>query len=777
MTELYEKAGLFYLGKEANRGDEASLTLIKNKWLTTHAAIIGMTGSGKTGLGITLIEEAAMDNIPVIVIDPKGDMGNVCLTDPEFRAESFLPWVTSEAEAKGVDALELAKETAARWKKGIESWHQDSSRVARFHRVEKVIYTPGSSSGVAVNILSSLEAPSKELQEDADLFAAYLKSTVTGLLSLIGETNDDINSPAYIVTAKIIRDAWRRGEAMSIEGLIGALMMPPFKKVGVLPLEKFFPQKERFKLANRFNALLASPGFERWLEGETLDIQRMLYTKEGKARIAVFSIAHLNDEERMFFVTLLLNRYIAWMRRQSGTSRLKAMLYMDEIFGFFPPNANPPSKEPMLLLLKQARAFGTGIVLSTQNPVDLDYKGLANIGTWFVGRLQTKQDIARIIDGMQMRGEEHFSKTEMAAMMTQLQSRQFFLKSAYLDSIRLFSTRWVMSYLKGPLDREEIRTLTAPYKKTMQTQNEEVHSNQTTRLRTSEVRVYEPLDRSIPVYFEPPLALPVHYEATLGAKANVRFFNQRRGIDKMRTLTLSLPLEEAIHTINWEGAYEEEEDVFSFLRTPPKEATFGEVPESVAHDKGLRRAERALKIWLYRTQTLEMWRCRALKMESLPDESYGDFVVRVEDVLAQKREEAIEKLQERYAKKEKTLLNRIAKARERVAKEEKDATSSLIDTGIAILGALFGKSTPSKIGRTLSKGTKVLKERDDLSAAKARLERLLEEMEALESELEEKIEEMSVRFSVERYPVEPFKLTPRKSDIDVTACAVVWREA
>jgi hypothetical protein len=773
MQEIYEKIGLFYLGKDADTPQEESLTLLKNKWLTTHAAIIGMTGSGKTGLGVALIEEAAIDNIPAVVIDPKGDMGDLCLTDPDFKPESFLPWVKEEAESKGVDAQTYARKTAQKWKEGIEAWHQDSARVARYHRVQKVIYTPGSSAGVSVNILSSLEAPSEAIIQDGDTFASYLKSTVTGLLSLIGEKSE-ADDPAYVLTARIIAAAWRKGESLTLESLIGAIVSPPFKKLGVLPLERFFPQKERMKLANRFNAVIASPGFERWLEGETLDMERMLYDEEGKARIAIFSIAHLNDEERMFFVTLLLNRYIAWMRRQSGTSRLRTLLYMDEIFGYFPPNANPPSKEPMLLLLKQARAFGTGIVLSTQNPVDLDYKGLSNIGTWFIGRLQTKQDIERIIDGLKGKLGDSTSAKKIAETLMGLQSRTFMLKSVHMDALRLFSTRWVMSYLKGPLKRDEIRRLSAPYKKD---ENRIESTEKASVYAQAEDTFVEPLDESIPVFYEQPLASPASYLPTLGAEVRIRFFNQRRGIDKTTEEILTLPLDADIAHIDWAEAQNDDEPFDRFLKRPPQSAKFAPLPQCVRRDKGLKAAIRELKNHLYATRYLETWRCKALKLDAFPDETYASFLARVDDVLESKKDEAVEKLQERYEKKEKRLKERIARAQAKVEKEEHDTTGSLIDTGIAILGALFGRKSTASIGRTISKGSKVLKERDDLSRAKAQLETLLEEMEMLETEFEEKLEEVAERYTRENYPVETVRIRPRKSDIDVALCAVVWRSA
>ncbi len=776
MQTVYEKAGLFYLGKEVDKeqGDVTEvLTLLKNKNLTTHAAIIGMTGSGKTGLGIGLLEEAAIDNIPAIVIDPKGDMGDLCLTDPAFDPQHFLPWVKDEAEAKGEEPLVYAETVARRWKEGIESWGQSSERVKRFSRVKRLIYTPGSSSGIPVNILASMGVPPDEIMQDSDLFSSYLKSTATSLLALIGEATDALDSPSYILIAQILKQAWLAGEDMGIEKMVGAIISPSFKSVGVLSLEDFFPKEKRFKLATQFNALLASPSFSLWLQGEPLDIQKLLYDDEGKAKISIFSISHLNDEERMFFVTLLLNKYIAWMRRQSGASRLKAMLYMDEIFGFFPPTKNPPSKEPMLLLLKQARAFGTGIVLSTQNPVDLDYKGLANIGTWFIGRLQTRQDIDRVIEGLGGKIGSSFETKEIRALLSSLRQRTFFLKSTHLEDIRLFTTRWVMSYLKGPLKRDEISELMADEKMDIDSKTNVSGSARQSVVHTK--ATLQQIDSSIAQYYEPDISGNNDFYATLGAKVTIHFFNQRRGIDEQKMLIVSLPLTEEMQRIEWGEAQEDENDFERFPHNAPKDAHFAMLPEIILRDKGLRHAIRELKAHLYQTQSLQLWKCPALKMASHPGDSKADFMVEIEDALQEKKEAEIEKLKERYGKKEKVLLDRLQRAKERVEKENADTVNSLIETGISVLGALFGKRSVTKIGRAVNKGGKILKERADMSRAEARVASIQDDIDALEEELESKIDQLNERYDVNSYSVEPLIIKPRRTDIDVMNCALVWR--
>ncbi len=777
MVEIYEKLGLFYVGQDVDRNSmEATgdLTLLKNTNFTTHAAIIGMTGSGKTGLGIGLIEEAAIDNIPSIVIDPKGDMGNLLLTDPTFSPEVFRPWVADEARAKGKQPLAYAREVAKMWKDGLASHHQDASRVEKFGNVDKTIYTPGSSAGISVNVLSSLDAPPSEIMDDSDLFASTLSSTVSSLLALVGIEADPVESKEYILIAQILSSAWIGGESLSLEDLIGRIISPTFRKIGVLPLDDFYPRDKRFNLATRFNSVIASPTFSAWLEGETLDIQRMLYDEQGNARIAIFSIAHLNDAERMFFVTLLLNRYIAWMRRQSGSGSLKTVLYMDEIFGFFPPVGNPPSKEPMLLLLKQARAFGVGIILSTQNPVDLDYKGLSNIGTWFIGRLQTRQDIERVIDGLGNKTGSSFDRKEIAALLANLKKRVFFLKSAHLDDIRLFSTRWVMSYLKGPLKRADIAALMADRKRSPASQeNRSAPAPRKTGKSRTGYDTFVTLDSSITQLFRPALGGETDFRPQLVAHAMLHYFSQSRGIDVSESMCLALPLRGKERTLDWGEAVklpEAEECPGNLPATPPSEIRYAAVPDIVGKDRNLSKATRALSDWIYHTHRLELYRVRNPKLESRPGESPGDFKVRINDLLSDRKEAEIEKLKERYAKKEKTLLDRLDRAILALDKEKSDSTGSLIKAGITVLGVLFGKSRAS-IGTA---GTRVLKERGDISRAEERVQKIQMQLDELETELLEKIDHLDAQYNIEDIAIEEFAIKLRKTDIDIDRIALVW---
>ncbi len=772
IKEVYEKAGLFYLGKDVNKDSFDTtdvLTLLKNKNFTTHAAIIGMTGSGKTGLGIGILEEAAIDNIPSIVIDPKGDMGDMLLTDPTFSPLSFKPWVEDDAKAKGEDSLEYAAKVANSWREGILSWNQDEDRVEKFHKVDKSIYTPGSSAGIGINILSSLSKPSSEIMDDSDNFSAYLSSTVGSLLALIGLEANPLESKEFILLSQIIAHAWQNDISMGLDTLVGAIITPPFKKIGVLPIDSFYNPSERFKLANKFNSVIASPAFMGWLSGEDLDIQKLLY-KDGKARVAIFSISHLNDSQRMFFVTLLLNKIVAWMRRQSGTNRLKALLYMDEIYGFFPPVKNPPSKEPMITLLKQARAYGLGVVLSTQNPVDLDYKGLSNIGTWFIGRLQTTQDIQRVIDGLGGKIDASISKDEIATLLANLKKRTFFLKSAHLDDIRLFGTRWVLSYLKGPLKKDDISALMQSKKKDIETKPQNLISSDTTSDYVSTVT----LKGNVSQRYEADITGAKKYTPTIGASVEVCYIDAKRGIDKSKELEVMLNLE-GLNSCDWDELEELDKPLKSFATKKPSGAKFKHLPAFITDDSSLKGCARALKEHIYITYKLEIYRCKRLRVESSIQESYDDFVVRVEDILKDKFEDELDKLKDRYKNKFDRLESQIQRAQIQVDKEKSDQTNSLIGAGISIISALFGKSSISKIGRAVNKSSKVLKDRSDISRAESKLLELQEKLEETQNELEEKIDELSYKYSLENYPIDTIFIKPRKSAIDINEIALLWR--
>src|SRR3990170_1723675 len=465
--EQFEKLGAFYLGRPydpVKKAAQPGLILYDSKDLVTHAVCVGMTGSGKTGLCIDLLEEAALDGVPAIAIDPKGDLTNLMLTFPELRPEDFRPWINEDdARAKSLSPDDYAAQQAQLWRDGLAAWGEDGERIRRLKdAADFAIYTPGSSAGIPISIVASFAAPAQSIRDDSELLRDRVTTTASSVLGLLGIAADPIQSREHILIANLLTKAWSAGEGLDLGALIAQIQKPPMTQVGALDVESFYPEKERAQLAVKINNLLASPGFNAWLEGVPLDVGQLLRTESGKPRVAIISIAHLSEAERMFFVSLLLNQVLDWVRAQSGTTSLRAVLYMDEIFGYFPPVAEPPSKRPLLTLLKQSRAFGLGIVLATQNPVDLDYKGLANTGTWFLGRLQTERDKARVLEGLEGSAAttgHAFDRQTMEQTLAGLASRIFVMSNVHEEALVVFESRWAMSYLRGPLTRDQIKKL------------------------------------------------------------------------------------------------------------------------------------------------------------------------------------------------------------------------------------------------------------------------------------------------------------------------------
>jgi hypothetical protein len=460
-----ETKGNFYLGRvfDLKKGKTSDDPLLyEPDDLTTHAVVVGMTGSGKTGLCIDLLEEAALNGIPAILIDPKGDITNTLLHFPQLLPQDFKPWINpDQARRAGQTLDQAATETATTWKKGLADWGIDPERIRSLERTAHfAIYTPGSDAGIPVSILASLKAPELPWEGNEEVLREKISGTVTAILGLVGLKDlDPIRSREHILLSNIFEYSWSQGNDLALDELILQTQNPPFQKLGVFDVNTSFPQKDRFELAMMLNNILAAPAFQTWIQGQPLDIPSLLYGPDNRPRHGVFYIAHLSDEERMFFVTLLFSAAEAWMRAQSGTSTLRALIYFDEIFGYLPPVSNPPSKYPMLRMLKQARAFGLGIVLVTQNPVDLDYKGLSNTGTWFIGKLQTDQDKQRLLDGLQGALAGAMDRSAYDKMISGLGKRVFLMHNVHNKEPILYQTRWAMNYLAGPLARNQIPAL------------------------------------------------------------------------------------------------------------------------------------------------------------------------------------------------------------------------------------------------------------------------------------------------------------------------------
>lgn len=784
----YEKLGLFYLGKELAMAEKESSglpLLYKSKNLTTHGVIIGMTGSGKTGLGVGLIEEAIMDDIPSIIIDPKGDMANLLLTFPKLQAADFAPWVdAAEASRKDMTVDQYAEQTAQTWRKGLESWQQGPVRIASLRqKTTMTVYTPGSSSGIPLSILSGFTAPAPDILADHDTLNSLVGSAATSLLSLIDINDDPLTSREHILISSILLDYWRKGKDITLESLIGAIVNPPFEKVGVFGLANFFPQADRMKLAMLINNVIASPSFAAWLQGEPLDIQHILYGQDGRPRTAIFSISHLSESERMFFVTLLLNAIIGWMRRQQGTSSLKALLYMDEIFGFFPPLANPPSKKPMLLLLKQARAYGLGVVLATQNPVDLDYKGLSNIGTWFVGRLQTSQDQNRVLDGIVGSSDGLLDRSYVKNLLADMKGRQFLLTSAHLDEPALFETRWVMSYLKGPVSLQDIGTLMQGRQVLASREKGEAatKAHHSGRLQDRPPLLSEAIDQR---YYLPPLLSENYvFQPWLAGTASVRFYNARRNIDELKSHNVRLYLDESFDEPQWQEAELSEINLAECADTPPLASSFFSLPEMFSSCKDLKAIEKGFADYLYQNKRLELLRAPSLKLESRPGETETEFSVRIADYLKEKKELAAEKVLGSFQLKRQRLEKRLDSALLKIDKEKSDVSSKTADTfisfGTAVLGAFFGRkalsaSTVTRTASSIKKAGLISKEKADVRRAEEAVTNIEADIEQLQFEQDEAIAKIADKYDPIYVETETFTINPRRNDIFDVRVSILW---
>ena len=792
----FEKLGLFYLGRPYDlerRQPRPGYTLYDSRDLVTHAVCVGMTGSGKTGLCLCLLEEAAIDGVPAIVIDPKGDLGNLLLTFPDLRPEDFAPWIDEDdARRQELSTAAFAASQAELWTKGLAAWEQDGARIRRLREAaDFAIYTPGSEAGLPISVLRSFAAPDAAVKDDTELVRERATTTVSSLLGLVGIAADPIRSREHILLSTLILDAWRQGRDLDLGELIQQIQTPPVARVGVLDLETFYPEKARFELAMAINNLLAAPGFGLWLEGEALDIGRLLYTPEGKPRVSIFSIAHLGDAERMFFVSLLLSQTVGWMRAQTGTTSLRAILYMDEIAGYLPPVANPPSKPPMLTLLKQARAFGLGVVLATQNPVDLDYKALANAGTWFLGRLQTERDKARVIEGLEGAAAttgQAFDRAAVEATLASLGQRVFLMNNVHDERPEVFETRWALSYLRGPLARPEVKRLmdprrasaaAAPAASERQAQPKTAPAPRATQPRP------EPAPASgeqlyAPVRAPAPAAATLVYAPMVLATATVRYTEPKLKLDVAHEVGALAPIAGETAAVDWTTAVEPGWGLSDLGRAPAAAATLDPLPKAATRVKTADTWRRAFASWIYTARRLDLWRCEPLAIVSDPGEREGDFRARLQIALRERRDAAIDALRQKYAPKLAALNERLARAQQATAREREQATLQQVDTAISlgatVLGALFGRKAVSRstIGgasRTARGVSRSMKQADDAARAGDTLSATQAQIQALEAQLQQ---EMTVLESGSAVQLDPISVAPKKTQIAVQAIALVW---
>jgi hypothetical protein len=822
----FEKLGAFYLGQEydlaaGKRLDR--LLMYDARDLTTHAVCVGMTGSGKTGLCVDLLEEAAIDSVPAIMIDPKGDLTNLLLTFPDLLPEDFEPWVNvDDARRKGFSIEEYARHIADTWRKGLADWGEGPERIRLLKEsTDFRIYTPGSDAGLPVSILASLKAPALSWDEDEELLREQIQGTVSALLGLVGVEADPLRSREHILLSNIFEHFWRQGENLDLARLIISIQSPPVRQLGVFDVDTFFPEKDRFELAMSLNNIIAAPSFGAWMKGEPLDVSNLLYTSAGKPRHSIFYIAHLGEPERMFFVTLLLEQIITWVRQQSGTTSLRALLYFDEVFGFFPPVANPPSKRPLLTLLKQARAVGFGLVLTTQNPVDLDYKGLTNAGTWFIGRLQTERDKARVLDGLESATLEAggaLDRRQLDRTISALGSRVFLLHNVHEYQPVIFQTRWAMSYLRGPLTRSQVRQLMAETRAEAPAPAAAVRPARPAVQRDLAPAVAPApaaapdqlpdygstpptLPPNLPQVFLPSSLSPTRalhrlekeldqrleaeetalvYEPCLLALGRVSFVDRKRRVNESKEVGLLVQPGDVGTVIRWEDADPIELGPNDLEDQPDSEALFGPIPSELNTASELKAFGKDFSDYLYHEQSLDLYYNPILKLYGQPGESERDFNVRAQQIARENRDAEVEKLRRKYEQKLDRLETRLARE-ERELSEDRDEyharkREELLSTGetLASLLGIGRRRSTTALSRAATKRRLTTSAKADIEESEAEIARLQDEIEDMRRDVEEEARAITEKWAATLDEIETYAVKPRRSDVGVELVALAW---
>ncbi len=808
MTEIQEKRGLFYLGKEfdlaANQTGQA-FSLDANH-LTTHAAILGMTGSGKTGLGITLLEEALLDGVPAIILDPKGDITNLALTFPDLTPQDLLPWIAPEdAQMRELTPEAFAEQVAFTWRDERAKWDINSERVRQMRDVGEIcIYTPGSDAGVPVDVLQSLQAPPGEWAGHEEEMRERIQGLVSALLGLAGIEADPVQSREHILLAHLFEVAWKAGRSLDLPALIGQIQRPPIQRLGVFELEAFFPEKDRIALAGSLNHLIASPGFEAWRQGEPLDVDSLL-RRNGKPRASIFYIAHLDDTQRMFFVTLLLSQVRGWLRRQRGATSLRAILYFDEIFGYCPPYPkNPPSKVPLLTLVKQARAMGLGIVLATQNPVDLDYKGLANIGAWFVGRLRTERDKARVLDGLEGAATESGAwdasrRDELSRLVGNLPPRVFVLSDVRDDHPIVFKSRQAMSYLRGPMTREEIRQLSPrvpPSSSDAPAQQEQAGIAETSSQAPSQPPALPPDVRQ---YFLPATTTiewavrrweeqnaqtvlieqkQLVYEPHLVGIATVRFSDRKLAAPHQQTLTRLVPVPTSRASADWHASSDVALDRGTLTTQPPEDAQYAELPHGTLTPRTLAALERDFAGYVYRDVTVSVMVHPQLKSLGVPNESPREFRARAESEVRIKRDAEIAQVKSRYQREMARVEKQLRKEERELEQDRAELDGRKREETLGIAESVFnfiaGRRQNYAVTYAARRRRLTQKTESDVQESEDSIADFQDMLDQLHSALDDEVNEINQRWANVFDSAQQITLKARKSDISVDAFGLAW---
>jgi|Deesub1362A_J573_1020465.scaffolds.fasta_scaffold00778_2 hypothetical protein len=798
-------AGKFYIGREYDLGRreiEERPVLYDPDDLTTHGVVVGMTGSGKTGLCIDILEEAALNGIPALLIDPKGDIANLLLHFPQLRPEDFQPWVDpDQARREGKSVEQLAQETAKLWRNGLADWDIDGQRIARVRQAAVYsVYTPGSEAGLPISILSSLRAPAAGWEGQRELLREKISTTVTALLSLVGVEADPMRSREHILLANIFEKAWQEGKDLDLVELIRQIQSPPFERLGAFQVDQFFPADERFELAMILNSLLASPAFQAWTEGQPLDPQSLLWTPEGKSRQTVFYLAHLSDRERMFFVTLLLSAVESWMRTQPGSPSLRAIMYFDEVLGFLPPVKAPPSKGPIIRLFKQARAFGLGMLLATQNPVDLDYKALSNAGTWFVGRLQTEQDKARLLDGLESAsgGKGAFKRSEIDDLISTLGKRVFLLHNVHEKGPQIFYTRWAMAYLKGPITRDQLPALNALAGAARAAAAPA--AGRPTAAAGPEPGAFSSTKPALPggvqEFFLPnnlTLAQALKragedtggvegagliYRPVLVAQAQIRFLNRKFEVDAERTTTAIVSHPDRRGIIRWDEYHAPAIDPRELDAGPSPGAVFAELEPPLGDAKMLKRLQKDFQDFAYRSAELRLEYNPQLKLVAKPGMTKAEFRALCSERARQALEEEVDKIKEKYLRKIKRLQAKIAREEQELAEDKAEFSARKMEEMAThfenVLGLFGGSRSRRRISSSLTKRRLTSKAKADIAESEQLIAAFKRDLEELELEMAEAVDEVEDRWEEAAAEIEEKVLRPYKKDVRVDLFGVAW---
>jgi hypothetical protein len=796
-----EKTGSFYLGAEYDVTNKMILPETINydaRDLTTHAVCVGMTGSGKTGLCIGLLEEAAIDRVPAIIIDPKGDMTNLLLQFEQLDKSDFIDWINADdASRKDMTIDAYAESIANKWKKGLGDWGQTQDRISLLKQsVDYTIYTPGSNSGIPINIMGSFAAPKVDFEEEAEMLRERIQGTVAALLGMIQNNADPVRSREGILLSNLFEHYWRLNEDLDLAKIIKGIQSPPMKQLGVFDIETFFPQKDRFDLAMSFNTLIASPQFKYWLEGEDLDIDKLYFTESGQPRHSIIYIAHLSESERMFFVTLLLNSLITWMRRQSGTTSLRSLLYFDEIFGYFPPTANPPSKKPLLTILKQARAYGVGAVLVTQNPVDIDYKGLSNAGTWFIGKLQTERDKHRVLEGLKGAIAEAGSNSnnDFDKIITSLSSRVFLMHNVHADAPVVYHTRWAMSYLRGPLTRPQIKSLMQNKRASLENHRVRPHISSTAApsTKTLEVEVAPSIDPKIEQkYFavwksssEVGISGDDHsivYEPHIFATARVKYVDDKRNVDMEDEIALLVPPPDEFARVAWDKGIQVSKWSQSLYDKPDHPDNVGikyeDVPSGMNTASEIKSIEKSLSNWLYEEKRYFLQQNEELELYKSSEETDNAFQMRISLKARELRDEQIDNLHDQYEKKFIKLEEKVRREKRDLDEAEAEQRSRRNDELFNVVENVFGGIFGGRRRRSSSMSTKrrmARKAKEKVRASEEDLYELQIAKEDLERELQEKVDVIRSKWEEKESAISKKEIKPRRSDVIIDKVRLAW---